>query len=82
MVKKKKSCDSRFTFPFPKPRSPWRQASLTPFTPKSKGGKSVKLNSFKRNDMFTTFSQQILNDRLLLVIIDEQKSNLNSGFKL
>ena len=36
----------------------------------------------RRNAMFTTFSQQILNDRLLLVIIDEQKSNLNSGFKL
>ena len=27
-------------------------------------------------------SQQILNDRLLLVIIDKQKNNLNSGFKL
>ena len=50
---------------------------------------------FKRNAMSITFlqrfSQQILSDRILLVVIDEQiktknkkkkKTNFNSGFKL
>ena len=32
--------------------------------------------------MFTIFLQQILSDRLLLVIMDEQKSDLSCGFKL
>ena len=32
--------------------------------------------------MFTTLSKQILNDRLLLVIIGKQKNNLNYKFKL
>ena len=34
-------------------------------------------NKVKRNDMFTTFSQQIINDRLLL----GQKSKLSVRFK-
>ena len=33
-------------------------------------------------NIFTTFSQQIVSDRLLLVVINEQKSNLSCGFKL
>ena len=33
------------------------------------------------NDMSTTFLQQILSDRLLLVIIVGQKSNLSVSFK-
>jgi len=36
----------------------------------------------KRNAMFTTFSQQIINDRLLLVVMSGQKSNLSCRFKL
>ena len=36
----------------------------------------------KRNAMFTTFSQQIINDRLLLVVMGGQKSNLSCRFKL
>ena len=32
--------------------------------------------------MSTTFSQQILDDRFLVVIIGEKKSNISSGFKL
>jgi len=35
-----------------------------------------------RNIMFTTLSQQILNDRLLLVVTDGQKNNFSNGFKL
>ena len=35
-----------------------------------------------RNIIFTIFSQQILNGRLLLVVKDRQKSNLSFGFKL
>ena len=35
-----------------------------------------------RNTIFTTLSQQILTDRLLLVVTDGQKNNFNSGFKL
>ena len=31
--------------------------------------------------MSTIFSQQILSDRLLLVVMDEQKSNLSCEFK-
>ena len=34
-----------------------------------------------RNDMSTTFFQQILNDKLLLVVIVRQKSNLSVKFK-
>ena len=36
----------------------------------------------KRNAISTIFSQQILSGGLLLVIMDEQKSNLNCKFKL
>ena len=32
--------------------------------------------------MYTTFSQQVLSGKLLLVEIGEQKSNLNCRFKL
>ena len=32
--------------------------------------------------MFTTFSQQIFNDMLLLTVMDGQKSNLSFRFKL
>ena len=32
--------------------------------------------------LFTIFSQQNLSGRLLIAVIDEQKSNLNSEFKL
>ena len=32
--------------------------------------------------MYTIFSQQILSDRLLLVVIGGQKSNLSYRFKL
>ena len=32
--------------------------------------------------MSTTFSQQILSDRLLLVVISRQKNALSCGFKL
>ena len=32
--------------------------------------------------MFTTFSQQILSGKLLLVVIGGQKSNVSYGFKL
>ena len=34
------------------------------------------------HNIFTTLSQQIINDRLLLVVMDEQKSNLSCRFKL
>ena len=34
------------------------------------------------HNIFTTLSQQIINDRLLLVVMDEQKSNLSCKFKL
>ena len=36
----------------------------------------------KRNDISTIFSQQILNGKLLLVIIGRQKINFNCEFKL
>ena len=36
----------------------------------------------KRNAMFTIFSQQIINGRLLLVVISGQKSTLSCEFKL
>ena len=32
--------------------------------------------------MFTIFSQQIVSDRLLLVVMSEQKNNLSCEFKL
>jgi len=35
-----------------------------------------------RNVMSTTFSQQILNGRLLLDVMSGEKSNLNCRFKL
>ena len=35
-----------------------------------------------RNAMSITFSQQILNNGLLLVFMNEQKSNLSCEFKL
>ena len=35
-----------------------------------------------RNSISTTFSQQILNDKLLLVVISRQKNNFSNGFKL
>ena len=38
--------------------------------------------SYMRNAIFIIFSQQILSDRLLLTITDEQKSNFSSMFKL
>ena len=34
------------------------------------------------HNIFITFSQQILNDRLLVIIASGQKSNLSCGFKL
>ena len=34
-----------------------------------------------RNDMSTIFLQQILSDRLLLVVIIEEKNNLSVRFK-
>ena len=34
------------------------------------------------HNIFTTFSQQIVSGKLLLVVISEQKSNLSCGFKL
>ena len=34
-----------------------------------------------RNTIFTTFSQLILSSRLLLVVMNRQKSNLNCKFK-
>ena len=39
-------------------------------------------NNKKKNDTFTTLSQQILSGRLLLVVIGEQKNNFSDGFKL
>ena len=36
----------------------------------------------KRNVMSIIFSQQILNDMLLLTVTSRQKSNLSCGFKL
>ena len=38
--------------------------------------------SYTGNIMFTTLLQQILNSRLLLTVIDWQKINFSSGFKL
>ena len=32
--------------------------------------------------MFTTFSQQIISDKLLLVVTNKQKNNFNSGLIL
>ena len=34
------------------------------------------------NAIFIIFSQQVLSGKLLLVIMNEQKCNLNCGFKL
>ena len=34
------------------------------------------------HNIFTTLSQQIINDRLLLIVMDEKKSNLSCRFKL
>ena len=34
------------------------------------------------HNIFTTFSQQIVSDMLLLIVMSEQKSNLSCGFKL
>ena len=34
------------------------------------------------HNIFTTFSQQIISGKLLLVVMSEQKSNLSCGFKL
>ena len=39
-------------------------------------------NNKKKNDTFTTLSQQILSGRLLLAVIGEQKSNFSGEFKL
>ena len=38
--------------------------------------------SYKNFDNFTIFSQQILSDGLLLIVMGEHKSNLNCRFKL
>ena len=38
--------------------------------------------NFMRNVMSIIFLQQIINGRLLLVVMGEQKSNLNCRFKL
>ena len=43
---------------------------------------SVCFLSLMRNDMFTTFLQQILSSRLLLVVMGGQKNNLSCEFKL
>ena len=34
------------------------------------------------HNIFTTLSEQILSDRLLLVVIGRQRNNLSYGFKL
>ena len=39
-------------------------------------------NNKKKIDTFTTLSQQILSGKLLLAVIDDQKSNFSSRFKL
>ena len=34
------------------------------------------------HNIFTTLSEQMLSDRLLLIVIDRQRNNLSYGFKL
>ena len=47
---------------------------------------TLNKHSFRRecyvHNIFTTFSQQIVSSRLLLVVMSGQKSNLSCGFKL